>query len=88
MDSHTKAMIEISQKLGHVIGTVESIKETQDNYVARIDAKIREYDKKHAENDNMRAKLYGVAIGAGAIFSGVIWLLKSIGGAIAAVVTH
>jgi len=85
MSDNTSVMIDISQKLGHVIGTVEAIKETQDKHVSKIDEKFAYYDKKHAENDNLKAKLYGVAIGAGAIFSGVIWLFKSIGAAIAQV---
>ena len=78
------AMMDISQKLGHVIGTVEAIKETQDRHVRRMEAKMAKYDALHAENDNMKSKLYGVAIGAGAVFSGVLWFVKSVGGAIAA----
>lgn len=78
------AMIDISQKLGHVIGTVEAIKETQDRHVKRMEAKLAEYDRIHAENDNMKSKIYGVAVGAGVVFSGVFWVLKSVGGAIAA----
>jgi len=81
----TQKWMDVSEKLGHVIGTVDAIKETQDKHVSKIDEKFAYYDKKHAENDNLKAKLYGVAIGAGAIFSGVIWLFKSIGAAIAQV---